>query len=82
MITHIFGYFSLLLFFITIVLYCQKVLKWSIFKIIPRLTFIYFGGMIGISLYIWQLDKKIVSFIKASKDYLFTMMLFFITSKK
>lgn len=81
MITNVFSYFSLLMLFITAVLYCQKVLKWSIFKIIPGLTFIYFGGMIGASLHIWQLNKEIVSFIKASKDYLLPMMLFLLLLK-
>lgn len=81
MITSIFSYFSLLVLFITVVLYCQNVLKWSIFKFIPGLTFIYFSGMIGASLHIWKLNPEIVNFIKGAKDYLLPMMLFLLLLK-
>lgn len=81
MITSIYSYFSLLVLFITGVLYCQKNLKLSIFNFIPGLTFIYFGGMIGASLHIWQLTPEISSFISSLKYYLLPMMLFLLLLK-
>lgn len=81
MITNIYSYFSLLILFITAVLYCQKTLKLSIFKVIPGLTFIYFGGMIGASLHIWQLTPEISGFIGSLKYYLLPMMLFLLLLK-
>lgn len=81
MITNVYSYFSLLILFITGVLFLQKTLKWSIFKFIPGLTFIYFGGMIGASLHIWQLTPEISSFIGSLKYYLLPMMLFLLLLK-
>ncbi|SJZ65449.1 Uncharacterized membrane protein [Cetobacterium ceti] len=81
MITNVYSYFSLLILFITGILYCQKTLKLSIFKFIPGLTFIYFGGMIGASLHIWELNSEISSFIGSLKYYLLPMMLFLLLLK-
>ncbi|SJZ64106.1 Uncharacterized membrane protein [Cetobacterium ceti] len=81
MITNVYSYFSLLILFITGILYCQKTLKLSIFKFIPGLTFIYFGGMIGASLHIWKLNSEISSFIGSLKYYLLPMMLFLLLLK-
>lgn len=81
MITSIYSYFSLLVLFVTLVLYLQMKVKLSIFKFIPGLTFIYFGGMIGASLHIWQLTPEISKFIGGLKYYLLPMMLFLLLLK-
>lgn len=81
MITSIYSYFSLLVLFVTFVLYLQMKVKLSIFKFIPGLTFIYFGGMIGASLHIWQLTPEISKFIGGLKYYLLPMMLFLLLLK-
>lgn len=81
MITSPFTFFSLLMLFITTVLYCEKKLQLGLFKIVPALTFIYFGGMIGASLQIWELTPEIRSFIGSLKYYLLPMMLFLLLLK-
>lgn len=81
MITNIYSYFSLLILFVTLVLFLQIKVKLSIFKFIPGLTFIYFGGMIGASLHIWQLTPEISHFIGGLKYYLLPMMLFLLLLK-
>ena len=81
MITSIYSYFSLLILFVTLVLFLQIKVKLSIFKFIPGLTFIYFGGMIGASLHIWQLTPEISHFISGLKYYLLPMMLFLLLLK-
>ncbi len=81
MITSIFSYFSLLILFITGVLYCEKTLKLRLFKVIPALTFIYFGGMIGATLHIWELTPELSSFIGQLKYFLLPMMLFLLLLK-
>ena len=81
MITSIFSYFSLLILFITAVLYCEKRLKLKLFKVIPALTFIYFGGMLGATLHIWELTPELSSFIGQLKYFLLPMMLFLLLLK-
>lgn len=81
MITSVYSYFSLLILFITAVLYCEKKLNLKLFKVIPALTFIYFGGMIGASMQIWQLTPELSSFIGQLKYYLLPMMLFLLLLK-
>ena len=81
MITNPFSFMSLLMFFITLVLFCEKSLHFRLFKAIPALTFIYFGGMLGASLKIWQLTPEISSFIGNLKYYLLPMMLFLLLLK-
>ncbi|OQY42988.1 MAG: hypothetical protein B6227_00285 [Fusobacteriia bacterium 4572_74] len=81
MITSIFSYFSLLILFITAVLYCEKTLKLKLFKVIPGLTFIYFGGMIGATMHIWELTPQLSSFIGQLKYFLLPMMLFLLLLK-
>lgn len=81
MITSVFSYFSLLILFITAVLYCEKTLKLKLFKVIPGLTFIYFGGMIGATLHIWELTPQLSSFIGQLKYFLLPMMLFLLLLK-
>jgi uncharacterized membrane protein len=81
MITSIFSYFSLLILFITAVLYCEKTLKLKLFKVIPGLTFIYFGGMIGATLHVWELTPQLSSFIGQLKYFLLPMMLFLLLLK-
>lgn len=81
MITSVFSYFSLLILFITGVLYCEKTLKLKIFKVIPGLTFIYFGGMIGATMHIWELTPQLSSFIGQLKYFLLPMMLFLLLLK-
>jgi len=81
MITSVYSFFSLLVLFITGVLYCEKKLKLKLFKVIPGLTFIYFGGMIGASLHIWELSPQLSSFIGSLKYYLLPMMLFLLLLK-
>ncbi len=81
MITSIFSYFSLLILFITAVLYCEKTLKLKLFKVIPGLTFIYFGGMIGATMQIWVLTPELSSFIGQLKYFLLPMMLFLLLLK-
>ncbi|UYM15675.1 DUF819 family protein [Endozoicomonas euniceicola] len=81
MITSPFSFFSLLMIFITAVLFCEKRLQWRLFKIIPALTFIYFGGMIGASLHIWELTPEMRVFIGKLKYYLLPMMLFLLLLK-
>ncbi|RUA08281.1 MAG: hypothetical protein DSY38_01900 [Fusobacteria bacterium] len=81
MITNVFSYFSLLMLFITGVLYCEKTLKLKLFKVIPGLTFIYFGGMIGATMHIWQLTPELSNFIGQLKNYLLPMMLFLLLLK-
>lgn len=81
MITSVFSYFSLLILFITAVLYCEKTLKLKLFKVIPGLTFIYFGGMIGATMHIWELTPQLSSFIGQLKYFLLPMMLFLLLLK-
>jgi len=81
MITSVFSYFSLLILFITAVLYCEKTLKLKLFKVIPGLTFIYFGGMIGATMHIWELTPELSSFIGQLKYFLLPMMLFLLLLK-
>lgn len=81
MITSIFSYFSLLILFITAVLYCEKTLKLKLFKVIPGLTFIYFGGMLGATMHVWELTPQISSFIGQLKYFLLPMMLFLLLLK-
>jgi len=81
MITSIFSYFSLLILFITAVLYCEKTLKLKLFKVIPGLTFIYFGGMIGATMHVWELTPQLSSFIGQLKYFLLPMMLFLLLLK-
>ena len=81
MITSVFSYFSLLILFITVVLYGEKTLKLRIFKVIPALTFIYFGGMAGATLHIWKLTPELSSFIGQLKYFLLPMMLFLLLLK-
>ncbi|MRI33665.1 hypothetical protein EOPP23_11780 [Endozoicomonas sp. OPT23] len=81
MITSPFTFFSLLMVFITAVLFCEKRLQMRLFKIIPALTFIYFGGMIGASLQIWELTPEMRAFIGKLKYYLLPMMLFLLLLK-
>ena len=81
MITSIFSYFSLLILFITGVLYCEKTLKLKLFKVIPGLTFIYFGGMLGATMHVWELTPQISSFIGQLKYFLLPMMLFLLLLK-
>ncbi|MGY0219851.1 DUF819 family protein [Endozoicomonadaceae bacterium StTr2] len=81
MISSPFTFFSLLMLFITTVLYCEKKLELRLFKVIPALTFIYFGGMIGASLHVWELTPEIRSFIGQLKYYLLPMMLFLLLLK-
>ncbi|UUV19548.1 DUF819 family protein [Fusobacteria bacterium ZRK30] len=81
MITSVFSYFSLLILFITAVLYCEKTLKLKLFKVIPGLTFIYFGGMIGATLHVWELTPQLSSFIGQLKYFLLPMMLFLLLLK-
>jgi uncharacterized membrane protein len=81
MITTTYSYFSFLILFIMAILYCEKTLKYKIFKYIPGLTFIYFGGMIGATFHIWKLTPEISSFIGGLKNYLLPMMLFLLLLK-
>ena len=81
MITSIYSFFSLLILFITAVLYCEKVLKLKLFKFVPALTFIYFGGMAGATFKVWQLTPEITHFIGGLKYYLLPMMLFLLLLK-
>lgn len=81
MITSPFSFMSLLMLFITTVLYCEKKLQLRLFKVVPALTFIYFGGMIGASLHVWELTPDIKSFIGGLKYYLLPMMLFLLLLK-
>ncbi|MFK0571847.1 DUF819 domain-containing protein [Endozoicomonas sp.] len=81
MITSPFSFMSLLMLFITVVLYCEKKLQLGLFKVVPALTFIYFGGMIGASLKVWQLTPEVSSFIGSLKYYLLPMMLFLLLLK-
>ena len=81
MITSVFSFFSLLVLFITAVLYCEKTLQLKLFKIVPALTFIYFGGMAGATFKVWQLTPEISHFIGALKYYLLPMMLFLLLLK-
>ncbi|MCS5420435.1 MULTISPECIES: DUF819 family protein [Psychrilyobacter] len=81
MITNVFSYFSLLILFITAVLYCEKKLKLKLFKVIPGLTFIYFGGMIGATMHVWELTPQLSSFIGQLKYFLLPMMLFLLLLK-
>ena len=81
MITNVFSYFSLLILFITAVLYCEKTLKLKLFKVIPGLTFIYFGGMMGATMHIWELTPQLSSFIGQLKYFLLPMMLFLLLLK-
>ncbi|MCP3941654.1 MAG: DUF819 domain-containing protein [Desulfobacteraceae bacterium] len=81
MITSPFSFLALLALLITAVLYCEKNLKLGVFKFIPALTFIYFGGMAGASLHIWQLTPEISRFISSLKYFLLPMMLFLLLLK-
>lgn len=81
MITSVYSFFSVLVLFITGVLYCEKKLKLKVFKVIPGLTFIYFGGMAGASLHVWQLTPEVSNFIGSLKYYLLPMMLFLLLLK-
>lgn len=81
MITSIFSYFSLLVLFITVVLYCEKKIGMKVFKVIPALTFIYIGGMVGATLHVWKLTPELSSFIGQLKYFLLPMMLFLLLLK-
>ncbi len=81
MIADKYSYFAMMMLFITGILYCEKRLKLKIFKIIPGLTFIYFGGMVGATFHIWQLNAEISCFIEGLKIFLLPMMLFLLLLK-
>ncbi len=81
MITSPFSFLSLLMLFITAVLFCDRKLHIRLFKIIPPILFIYIGGMIGASLHVWQLTPELVNFISGLKSYLLPMMLFMLLLK-
>ncbi|MCY4471570.1 MAG: DUF819 family protein [Kistimonas sp.] len=81
MVTSEYSFLSTILLFTTAVLFCEKTLRWGIFRFIPGFLFIFLGCMAGASLQVWELTPTLRNFISELRYYLLPMMLFLLLLK-